>query len=126
MAVFLGDIAGMLEIFAIAGGLILLHYAAKEGAKLLRVAGWIMLVGGIVVGACTLFYWFTYNSQNAFDRAHPHAMGMMNDDMMKDMMREMHEGMMDGGMMGGGRGPGMDSAARDSIHDLHHPGGDSQ
>ena len=129
MALFLGDIAGMLEIFAIAGGLILLHFAAKEGAKLLRIAGWILLAGGIIVGACTLYYWFTYNSQGGFDTMHPHAMQMMDDDMMREMHEQMMEGgMMDGGMMRGERNGSMSSdySTRDSIRDAHHAERDSQ
>ncbi len=124
MAQFLGDIAGMLEIFAIAGGLILLHFAAKERAKLLSAAGWVLLAGGILVGACTLSYWFKYNSQDEFDHAHPQAMQMMDG----EMMRGMHEGMMGGGMMGGDRNDSMSSghSTRDSIRDSHHPGNDSQ
>ncbi len=40
MAQFTADIAGMLELFAIATGLVLLHRAGKEApAKLLKAAG---------------------------------------------------------------------------------------
>ncbi|MCB9709551.1 MAG: hypothetical protein H6714_12250, partial [Myxococcales bacterium] len=54
MAQFTADIAGMLEIFAIAAGLVLLHRASKEApANLLKAAGWVLVVGGVVVGACT-------------------------------------------------------------------------
>ena len=129
MALFLGDIAGMLEIFAIAGGLILLHFAAKEGAKLLRIAGWILIAGGIILGACTLFYWFTYNSQGGFDRMHPHAMQMMDDDMMRGMYEQMMEdGMMDDRMMRGNPNGSMSPnySTRDSIREAHRALRDSR
>ncbi|MBK8009840.1 MAG: hypothetical protein IPK13_00695 [Deltaproteobacteria bacterium] len=89
MAQFTADIAGMLEIFAIAAGLVLLHRASKEGpAKLLNAAGWVLIAGGVVVGACTTFYWFKYQSRGDLDSVH---MG--------------YPGMMDGA--GTGMGPGM-------------------
>lgn len=70
MAQFLGDIAGMLEIFAIALGLVLLHRAAKESpAKLLRAAGLVLVVGGLLVGICTGWYWLKYQLAGDFDRA---------------------------------------------------------
>lgn len=70
MAQFLGDIAGMLELFAIAGGLVLLHRAFKEPpARLLKVAGAVLVIGGIAVGLCTSWYWFQYASAGDFDRA---------------------------------------------------------
>ncbi len=68
---FTADIAGMLEIFAIAGGLVLLHQASKEApAKLLKAAGWLLIAGGVVVGACTTLYWLKYQSRGAFDSVH--------------------------------------------------------
>lgn len=51
MAQFTGDIAGMLELFAIAAGLVLLHRAGKEApAKLLQAAGWVLVAGGMEPG----------------------------------------------------------------------------
>jgi hypothetical protein len=70
VAQFLGDIAGMLEIFAIALGLVLLHRASKEApARLLKAAGWVLIVGGIAVGVCTSWYWVSYQAAGDFDRA---------------------------------------------------------
>ena len=78
MAQFTADIAGMLELFAIAAGLVLLHRAGKEApAKLLKVAGWVLVAGGIVVGACTTFYWFKYQSRGEFDTVYMGYPGMM-------------------------------------------------
>ena len=98
MAQFLADIAGLLEIFAIAGGLVLLHRASKEApAKLLKAAGWVLVAGGVIVGLCTSYYWFKYQSRGEFDSAH---MGYGN------MMRSqgMGPGMM--GPTGPGSTPG--------------------
>lgn len=68
MAQFTADIAGMLEIFAIALGLVLLHRASKEApAKLLKAAGWVLVAGGVVVGLCTTLYWVKYQSRGEFD-----------------------------------------------------------
>lgn len=77
MTQFLGGIAGMLEIFAIAAGFILLHLAAKAPpAKLLKVAAIILIVGGIGSGLCTGYYWFKYQRAGHFDRADSFQMGM--------------------------------------------------
>jgi len=47
MTQFIADIAGMLEVFAIAAALVLLHKASKEApAKLLKAAGLVLVVGG--------------------------------------------------------------------------------
>ena len=68
MAQFLGDIAGMMEIFAVAAGLVLLHRASKdESAKLLKAAGVVLVIGGVGVGLCTTWYWLQYHSAGAFD-----------------------------------------------------------
>ena len=79
MAQFTADIAGMLELFAIAAGLVLLHRAGKEApAKLLEAAGWVLVAGGIVVGACTTVYWLKYQSRGEFDTVHIGYPGMMH------------------------------------------------
>lgn len=70
MAQFLADIAGMLEIFAVAAGLVLLHKASKEPpAKFLKAAGLVLVIGGIGVGLCTSWYWFKYQAAGEFDSA---------------------------------------------------------
>ncbi len=74
MAQFLADIAGMLEIFSIAAGLVLLHYASKQpAAKLLKAAGIVLVVGGIVVGVCTSMYWFQYRANGQFQTVDVHS-----------------------------------------------------
>lgn len=71
MGEFNADIAGMLEIFAIALGLVLFHWASKDApARLLKAAGWVLVVGGVVVGLCTTLYWFKYQSRGGFDSTH--------------------------------------------------------
>lgn len=78
MAQFLADIAGLLEIFAVAAGLVLLHRASREApAKLLKAAGWVLVAGGIAVGLCTTYYWFKYQSRGEFDSTHMGSPGMM-------------------------------------------------
>ena len=69
MAQFLGDIASVLELFAIAGGLVLLHFARKESSALLKVAAIILIVGGILAGACTITYWLHYQASGQFNHA---------------------------------------------------------
>lgn len=67
MAQFLADIAGMLELFAVAAGLVLLHRARKDApAGLLKAAGWILVIGGVLVALCTAYYWFKYQARGDF------------------------------------------------------------
>ncbi len=71
MAQFLGDLAFLFELFAVAAGLVLLHQArdtAKPG--FLRVAAWLLVAGGVGGAACTSYYWLRYQSRGDFDAAH--------------------------------------------------------
>lgn len=78
MAQFLGDIAWMLELFAVAWGFVLLHRAAKEApAKLLQLAGWVLVLGGIGTALCTGYYWFSYQGRGHFDAPHGHGAATM-------------------------------------------------
>lgn len=67
---------------------------------LLKAAGWVLVVGGIVVGACTTFYWFQYQSRGELDGAHMGYPGMMH---------APQTGMGPGTMGPGMAGPGMGS-----------------
>lgn len=99
MAQFFADITGILELFAIAGGLVLLHRASKDApARLLKAAGWVLVAGGIAVGLCTSYYWLQYQSRGDFAGAY---LG--------------HPGMMSG--PGGGMGYGMGSMSGMPMHD---------
>jgi len=64
----------MLEVFAVAGGLVFLHVAKMEAhTKFLRAAGWLLLLAGVGTALCTGYYWFSYQSQGSFDTVHGHA-----------------------------------------------------
>jgi hypothetical protein len=72
MAQFLGDIAFLLELLAGAGGLLVLHRAASaEKPRLLQLAGWLLVAGGVGGAACTGYFWLRYQQQGGFDTAHP-------------------------------------------------------
>lgn len=123
MSIFLLDIAGVLEVAAIAAGLWLLHLARKEGGGFpARSAAWILIVGGFAIGACTLYYGFRYKQLGYFDA--PPKM-MMQGQMMGSGM--MSSGMMEGGMMMGGK-PGSQASPAENApkitpeeHKAHHP-----
>lgn len=104
MAQFLADIAGILEIGAIAAGLVLLYRArADAAAGLLRAAGVVLIVGGVAVGACTTWYWFSYRARGEFATAHMMPAGMMMPmgDSGSMMMRPGMQILMDSGRMTG-------------------------
>ena len=95
MAQFLGDIAWMLELFAIASGLVLLHVATIEShTKFLQAAGWLLVLGGLGTALCTGYYWFSYRAQGHFDVVHARTpMPMSPGSMAPDRnMGSMHRG----------------------------------
>jgi hypothetical protein len=100
-------IAGLLGIFAIAGGLVLLQRASKEApARLLKAAGWVLVAGGVIVGLCTS-YLFKYQSRGEFDSAHMGYGSMIRSQGMgPGMMGPMGPGSMPGGMMPPAEQPG--------------------
>ena len=72
MTQFLANIAGVLELVTVATGLVLMHRAGKEApAGLLKVAGAVLIAGGILLGAATTTYWFRYWSHGDFAQAAP-------------------------------------------------------
>lgn len=95
MVLFLGDIAFMLEVMALAAGLVVLYFAQERASGLLKAAGYILAVGGALGILCSGFYWVKYWSQGAFMSAHP--MSMQGGGPMMG-----HGGMPMRGMMGGG------------------------
>jgi hypothetical protein len=52
MGFFLGDIAFMLELFGFVFGLVLLHYAKKDGG-LIQASAVIMIAGSVLLALCT-------------------------------------------------------------------------
>lgn len=71
MAEFLFDLTFMVEVIAVAGGLITLHFARKEKSNLLRLAAWILIVIGVGSAGCSMIYAFKYRGQGAFSIAYP-------------------------------------------------------
>lgn len=56
MAMYSAHIAFILEILALAAGLVLLHYATAMHANKIRLAGLILVVGSTVSLGCNLYY----------------------------------------------------------------------
>jgi len=100
MAQFLGDIAFLLEMLMVAGGLVLLHRSRQEGAGLLRAAALVLVIAGAGTAVCTSWFWFHYHGQGDFERAHPMQPGSMPG----GMMGPGGGSMLPGGMHGGGGG----------------------
>jgi len=67
MSQFNGDIAAMLEIALIGAGFVVLYYAYKEGSKLMKAGGCVMLIGGTLGLLCTSYWWFKYYNSGTFD-----------------------------------------------------------
>jgi hypothetical protein len=79
MAHLTAAISLLLELFSIAAGLVLLQRASKEApAKFLQVAGWLLVVGGLLFGACTTVYWFKYRSFGEVDAGHMGHPGILH------------------------------------------------
>lgn len=68
MLMFTAHIAIMLEVLALATGLVALHYAAKENAKLIRFAGMILIVFGLGNMICTWVYAGKYYLQGGYEQ----------------------------------------------------------
>lgn len=113
MAQFLGDIAFALWTALFSAGLITWHFGSREAAGLVKTAAAIMVGVGIAGAACTGYFWFKYESQNAFESAYPMAahMGAMKGMGMGGMMNEqmpmgaMHHGGMQSHDMQQGNAP---------------------
>ena len=50
---FLGDIALMLELLSFCLALVFLHYARVQNNGMVRTAAVILLIGSLILGACT-------------------------------------------------------------------------
>ncbi len=64
---FAGDIAATLEIALIGAGLVIVYYALKEDSKLMKAAGYIMIIGGTLGLICTGYWWFKYHEAGVFN-----------------------------------------------------------
>jgi len=71
MAEFLGDIAFILEAFLLVIGLVIYHFALEKQSKLLKFAAVLAVVISLLGMLCTGYYWFSYQSQGAFETAYP-------------------------------------------------------
>jgi len=69
MLMFVAEIAFLLELAVIAAGLYLLAKARKDSSNLVKLAGWILIVGGIGTALCTWYFSAKYAGQGAFDTA---------------------------------------------------------
>ena len=76
MAMFTAHIAVILEIMAIAAGLVALHYAAQMHAKLIKMAGVLLVVFGIGGFICTGYYSAKYLFMGHFEHANDFKMTM--------------------------------------------------
>lgn len=124
MSQFFADFVFLLELVIIAGGMVILHKARRESpAALLRWAGYLLVIGGVVTALCTGYFWFKYHAQGDFDTAQL----TIKHEIPVDMMKSMHQSKMPG--HDGNRGTtdtqvrGSDKgAANDEFdtHDRHH------
>lgn len=73
MAMFLAHIAQMLELFALATGLVLIRLS-KENKGVSSLAGWILVVFGILGLICTGYYMIQYFYLGDFAHAYPQMM----------------------------------------------------
>ena len=75
MAMFLGHIAIILEIFALAAGLSLIRLSG-ERKEVSSLAGWLLVVFGILGVICTSYYMVQYYYLGDFVRAYAQRMMM--------------------------------------------------
>lgn len=91
MLMFAFHFTFLLILVVFAGGMVLMHFAAKErGSTPLKVAGLVLVVSTVLSAVCMVYYAAKYWKQGDFDSAHP----------MMGRMMKMHGGMMGPGMMG--------------------------
>ena len=118
MAMFLAEIAFLLELALFAAGLVLWHRGREATAGLLRTAGAVLVVGAALTAVCTGYFSVRYHVQGEFDHAYaaraPAAgHGTMGPGMMRPGMRER-------GMAGMPMGP--EPGIEDPEPEAHHPG----
>ena len=70
MTMFTMHIALILQVFAVAAGLIALHYASRLKAKLIKVAGILLTLFGIFGFICTGYYAARYFFMGHYEHAY--------------------------------------------------------
>lgn len=70
--------------------MILLHKARVEpSGGLLKVAGYVLIIGGNATVLCTGYYWFKFQARGDLDRAYPIITHEMPEKMMEHMQEKM-------------------------------------
>lgn len=117
---YMMHIASFLGLIVVAAGFVAFHFACEEKSKPLKIAGWILTVGGVLGLLCMIYYSLLYWRQGYFTM--PMSMHQMS------MAMPMQGGMMQGGSMMGGKMPMQmpmqqpaASGANPSDHEEHHP-----
>jgi hypothetical protein len=108
MAMFLAEISFLLALALVAAGLVLWHRGREATAGLLRAAGAVLVVGGVLTALCTGYFSVRYHVQGEFDHAYPHHAAMAARGMMGPACPQQGQPGMGPGRMGPGMmGPGM-------------------
>ena len=76
MAMYSAHIAFILEIMALAAGLVALHYAAALHSPKIRLAGLILVIGSTISLGCNLYYSGKYFFMGHFEHASEFNMTM--------------------------------------------------
>jgi hypothetical protein len=70
MAMFTAHIAIILQVMAVAAGLVALHYAAKLRDRFIKAAGMLLVVFGVLGFICTTYYTIQYYFHGHFKHAY--------------------------------------------------------
>ena len=70
MAMYSAHIAFMLEILALAAGLVALHYAGTTKSDKIRLSGLILVIGSILSLGCNLYFSGKYFFMGHFEHAY--------------------------------------------------------
>ncbi len=128
MAMFLGEIAFLLELALFVAGLTLWHFGRQGSAAPLRAGGIVAMLGAVLTALCTGYFMVQYRVQGDFESAYPprHAMcgaGMMEHGAMGHEIMKRHRMMMpmqEGEGMGAGV-PSPEGEGEAPAHEEHHP-----
>lgn len=114
MAMFLAEIAFLLELALFAAGLVLWHRGREATAGPLRTAGALLVVGAALTAVCTGYFSVRYLVQGEFDHAYAVQTPAAGHGMMGP-------GMMERGMQGMPMGSGPGSRLAPPEPEAHHP-----